>query len=219
MLRPFLIPASPSVRGRGSAAGPVLVLPPQRDPARGRRGCGAPPAPPHGLPIGLDTMASLTAHRTNTAAVKAGEWVPLGPDYGDIEIFTRGQTDDYLDAQATRQRTAARGFNGDTTRLPVAIRRAINIGLLLEMMLMDVRNLTEEPTAEEKAAALAEKRKPVGRTIEIEEFKEMLRSPDWAEVAGACFAAAERVGRDRIVTKTEDLAVAGPSSEPPSTSS
>jgi hypothetical protein len=74
-------------------------------------------------------MAKISTFKINFRAQKEGEWVPPGEEYGDLEILTRGLTDTYFDAQAARQRRAAVGFNGNVDKLPLAIRRAINLDL------------------------------------------------------------------------------------------
>jgi hypothetical protein len=141
-------------------------------------------------------MAKISTFKINSRAQKEGEWVPPGEEYGDLEILTRGLTDPYFDAQAARQRRAAVGFNGNVDKLPLAIRRAINLDLLIEHVVLDVRNLEHDD----------------GTKVTFDEFTQMLRDPDYAELATACFAAASQVGKRRAT----DLEDAAPSSERPS---
>jgi hypothetical protein len=141
-------------------------------------------------------MAKLSTFKTNSRALKEGEWVRPGEEYGDLEILTRGLTDTYFDAQAARQRRAAVGFGGNVDKLPVAIRRAINLDLLIEHVVLDVRNLEHDD----------------GTKVTFDQFTQMLRDPDYAELATACFAAASLVGRRRAV----DVEDAVPSSAAPS---
>lgn len=123
-------------------------------------------------------MTKLSAFRTNSRAIAEGEWVPV-PEYGDLEILTRGFGDQYADAMAMRQRRAAVGFNGDTTKLPAAIRRRINIECLIEFVLRDVRNLTHDDET----------------PIDFAEFCELLRNPDYEPMVVACLQAASLVGQ------------------------
>lgn len=128
-------------------------------------------------------MTKLSAFKQDSNAIENGEWVPLGDEYGDVEIFTRGFTDAYFDAQSAKQRKAARGVNGDTGALPTAIRRAINISCLVKHALCGdvVRNLTDDD----------------GVPVTKDAFLELLEDPDYRELAGACFRAVGTVGQRR----------------------
>lgn len=136
-------------------------------------------------------MAKLSAFRTNSRAIIEGEWIGV-PEFGDLEILTRGFGDAYTDAMALRQRRAAVGLAGDTTKLPAAIRRAININCLIEFVLLDVRNLTDDDGE---------------RPIEFPEFCELLRNPDFETLVVACLQAAAQVGQRQRVDLEE---AAGP---------
>lgn len=128
-------------------------------------------------------MAKLSQFKQNSRAIQEGEWVRVGEEYEDLEIHTRGFTDAYYDAQAARQRRAAVSLGGDTTKIPSAIRRAINIGCLIDHVLLSppVRNLQHDD----------------GRDVTADEFEEMLRDPDYPELFLACFKAASQVGQRR----------------------
>jgi hypothetical protein len=144
------------------------------------------------------TLAKLSSFRTDSQAIQAGEWVRVDDEYGDLEILTRGFTDAYFDAQARRQHAAARGFGGDANKLPSAIRRAINVECVIEHMVLDVRNLVDDQNG--------------GRAIPVQEFKDLLRNADYAELVVACFRAAGKVGQRRAM----DLEEAVGNSPPPS---
>jgi hypothetical protein len=126
-------------------------------------------------------MAKLSAFKTDSKAIHEGEWIRVGEEYDDLDIRTRGFTDAYFDAQAAKQRKAAVGFGGDVSKLPSALRRQINIECLLAHVVLDVRNLQHDD----------------GRNVTFEEFKEMLRDPDYGELLSACFKAASMVGQRR----------------------
>jgi hypothetical protein len=122
-------------------------------------------------------MAKLSSFKRNTTAFNEGEWVR--PDPGeDLEIKARGLGDAYADAQAAKQRRAAKSFGGDTEKLPVAMKRRINVECLIDHALMDVRGLEHEDG------------KPVG----FEEFCDMLRSDDYPGLVALSFTAAAMVG-------------------------
>lgn len=132
-------------------------------------------------------MAKLSAFRVNSKAVTEGEWVRIGDEYDDLEIKTRGRTDQYHDATARRQRKAAAGFGGDVTKLPLAIRREINVECLIEFVVLDVRNLLDD----------------AGEPVTLDQFRALLRDPDYKELVEACYIAAEMVGQRRAAEAEE----------------
>ena len=125
-------------------------------------------------------MAKLSQFKRNTKAFTEGTW--KRPDPGsDLEILSRGYTDTYYDAQASKQRAAAKGFNGDTEKLPVAIKRRINIDCLIAHVLVDVRGLEGED----------------GKPVSFATFCDLIRDPDYSDLANAAFAAASMVTNER----------------------
>jgi hypothetical protein len=132
-------------------------------------------------------MAKLSAFRTDSAAIKGGEWIRVGEEYDDLEILTRGITDEYLDAQATRQRRAANGFNGDVSKIPSAIRRAINVECLVLHTVIDLRNLQHDD----------------GAPVTLAQFQDLLRNPDYGDLVVACYKAAGQVGVRRKADSEE----------------
>lgn len=124
-------------------------------------------------------MAKLSSFRTNSKAIQEGEWVKVGEEYDDLEIKTRGFSDVYFDAQAAKQRRAATGFGGDVTKLPSALRRSINVEALIAHVVLDVRNLTDD----------------AGKPVTKDQFCDLLRNDDYAELVVACFKAAGQVGQ------------------------
>ena len=91
-------------------------------------------------------MASLSDFRTDTKAIRDGMWVRVDPArYGDLEIFTCGFTDEFLDAKNELELAAADRLNVPRDRpLPNAEQRQINAELLERFLIKDVRNLTDE---------------------------------------------------------------------------
>ena len=135
-------------------------------------------------------MAKLSAFKTDSRAVNEGEWVRVGEEYDDLEVRTRGFTDAYFDAQAAKQRRAAVSFGGDTNKLPMALRRKINIECLTQHVILDVRNLEDDIT---------------GQPMTVERFKALLEDPDYGDLLTACFKAASQVGQRRA-TELEEAA-------------
>lgn len=131
-------------------------------------------------------MAKLSAFKTDSKAVAEGEWVRVGEDYDDLEIRTRGMTDAYTNARDARHRKAAVGFGGDVSKLPVEIRRRINIDCLATFLVLDVRNLTDDD----------------GAPVTVDAFKDLLSDPDYDDLVTACYRAASQVGK----RKADDLA-------------
>lgn len=124
-------------------------------------------------------MAKIAKFRKNSAAIREGEWVKPGEEYDDMEILTRGFTDDYLDAQAQKLRRAASAWGNSPERIPVKIKREINTDCLLKYVILDVRNLQHDD----------------GSAVSLDEFKDMLRDPDYDELLVACYRAAAQVGQ------------------------
>ena len=132
-------------------------------------------------------MAKLSQLKQDHAAITEGEWIRVGDEYDDLEILTRGITDLYLDAQAAKQRRAAVGFGGAADRLPVAIRRQINVECLIAHVVLDVRNLTDD----------------AGQPVSFAQFKDLLHDRDYTPLVSACFLAASQVGR-RVAADVEE---------------
>lgn len=145
-------------------------------------------------------MAKLSRFRQNSAAINNGEWVPLGEEYDNLAIRTRGFVDAYWDMQAAKQRREAQKYSGDINRLPSAVRRAINVECLIATVLIDVQNLFDDD----------------GKPVTFDGFCEFLRDPDYHELIVACFRAAGQVGQQR---QAEVDDVAGPLPAPSVTNS
>jgi hypothetical protein len=126
-------------------------------------------------------MAKLSSFKQDYRAIQEGDWIRVGDEYLDLEIRTRGFTDTYFDAQATRQRYAAKSLGGDVAKLQNAIRRRINRDCLIEFVLLDVRNLQDDD----------------GQDIPFDRFCDLLRDNDYGELLTACFKAAGQVGQQR----------------------
>ena len=88
---------------------------------------------------------------------------------------------------AQLQRRAAVGFGGDVDRLPVAIRRKINVECLIAHATLDVRNLTDD----------------AGQPVSFAQFKDLLHDRDYTPLVSACFLAASQVGR-RVAADVEE---------------
>ncbi len=101
-----------------------------------------------------------------------GRWVRPDPDR-DLRIKTRPLGDDYVDAQARMQRSAAKGFNGDTERLSTATKRAINAKCLVKHVLLDVENCVIG-----------------GQDLPFEEFCDLIQTERGRKLLGLAFTAA-----------------------------
>ncbi|HJZ22049.1 MAG TPA: hypothetical protein VJ226_13890 [Bradyrhizobium sp.] len=133
-------------------------------------------------------MAKLSAFRADTKAIQDGVWLRVNDAlYDDLEIQTRGYTDEFVDAQTLRLARAAESLNGDTTRIPNAVRRLINGELIRDFLVLGVRNLADDD----------------GQPVTIAAFKQMLTDPAYYKLSRACFDAAARV-----TTKSADQVVA-----------
>ena len=125
-------------------------------------------------------MRKISAFKKNPAVQAEGVW--KRPDAGeDLEIKSRGFTDEYTDAQAAKQRQAAKGFGGDTEKLPAALKRKINVECLIKHSLVDVRGLEDD----------------AGKSVKFDAFCEMLRSGDYPALVSAAFMAAALASDER----------------------
>lgn len=128
-------------------------------------------------------MAILKNFKQDSQAIENGEWVPVGGDFDDLEILTKGMTDQYFDLQAAKLNKAARSVGGDVNRLPGKVRRQITVDCIRASLFMDVRNLWHDE----------EKLSPVTK----DEFSALLADPDYMELVVAVMRAAGKVGQQR----------------------
>jgi hypothetical protein len=138
-------------------------------------------------------MARLKEFQSDQKAIDEGEWVLPGEAvYGDLEIKTRGFSDQFKEARARRWAKASAAYNGT---VPEALGRKINAELLADFLILDVRNLTHDS----------------GEPVTVAEFRKMLLLPEWDRLARACWDAAAMV-TNRSMAQREDAA--GNSSRP-----
>ncbi|KAA0576675.1 hypothetical protein [Azospirillum sp. Sh1] len=124
-------------------------------------------------------MANLASRKRSTAAYTTGVWKRPDLDM-DLEILTLGMGDEYLDMQAAKQRKAAKGFGGDTEKLPAALKRKINIECLIACCLRDARFKDDD-----------------GAEVSFEEFCDLIRDPEYPDLSNAAFTAATMATSDR----------------------
>ena len=138
-------------------------------------------------------MVKLSEFRSDTKSIQDGAWIRVNEAaYGDLDIMTRGFTDEFIDAQNARLSKAAEPYAGDRTRIPNAEQRRINASLLTDYLVIGVRNLMDGETE-----------------VAVEDFHKMLVDPSLNRLARACWDAAARVTA-RSVAQVE--AAAGNSS-------
>lgn len=134
-------------------------------------------------------MARLSGFKINSKAIENGQWVSPGEEYDDLQILTRGFTDLYTDARAAKLRRAALAYSGETTKVPNSIQREILVECMIEHVLLDVRNLTDDQ----------------GSPVDFARFCDLLRDPDYADLVTASIRAASLVGKQRLAD-TKDAA-------------
>jgi hypothetical protein len=123
-------------------------------------------------------MVSITEFRSDTRSINDGDWVRVdAARYGDLEIFSRGFTDEFVDAQNNRTGKAAEAYVGDKTRIPNSELRKINASLLEDFLILDVRNLTDD----------------AGIAVTVDTFHSMLYEPQYSRLARASWEAAARI--------------------------
>lgn len=108
-----------------------------------------------------------------------GKWVQPDPDL-PLRIRTKPLGDAYADKQARLQRKAAQGFNGDTSRLPTAIKRQINATCLIETALLEVEGCVIG-----------------GQELSFEEFCDLILQPRGQKLLGLAFTAANMVTEEQ----------------------
>lgn len=133
-------------------------------------------------------MAKLASFLTDNRAINEGQWIRVSEAlYDDLEIFTRGFTDAFVDANAARTRKARLELQiGEAEPLPNALAREINASLIRDFLVLDVRNLTDDKD----------------QPVDVQTFHAMLGQPNAARLARACWDAAAKVGQ-RLTAKVE----------------
>ncbi|WP_419900650.1 hypothetical protein [Roseomonas sp. USHLN139] len=139
-------------------------------------------------------MAKLSSFRLNKIALEQGEWISPGDEYDDLEIRTRGLTDQYRDALAAKLRRAATGFGGDQSKIPGAIFRRHVVDALREHVLLDVRNIEDD----------------AGKPLAFADFCKLLADVEYSDLREACLRAAAMVGRVAQEDKVEAAGFSAP---------
>ncbi len=122
-------------------------------------------------------MADLKEFQVDTRAIADGVWIEVNPAaYGDLEILSRGFTDEFVDAQNRKMTNAAEQYSGDRAQITNSQLRSINASLLEDYLVVNVRNLTSS-----------------GQPVPVEDFHSMLYKPEFHRLARACWEAAARV--------------------------
>lgn len=115
--------------------------------------------------------------KIDTRAIEDGRWIAVGGAYDDLRILTRGFTDEFRDAQKTKNKTATDAFMCTVEEIPEASLRRINAELLRDYLILDVENFLDDDD------------KPIPVNI----FHEMLFEKQWTRLARACWTSASRV--------------------------
>lgn len=117
----------------------------------------------------------IRSFRRQTAA----SWVSPGPDYPGIEFLCRPLSFAYIDEQARLLRAAARAAGGED-RVTSEARAKINVEAMLKTSVEDVRGLTEG-----------------GATVTFARFCDLVREPEFGELANLALAACGVAGMIR----------------------
>lgn len=142
-------------------------------------------------------MAKLKSLLTDIVAINDGMWVTVNPAlYDDLQIKTRGFTDQFVDAQQARFLKAKTDLNlREVDPLPNAVGRKINARLAQDFLVLDVRGLEDED----------------GQTVGVEPFKKMLENENASRLVRAVFEAAGRVSSKTMESQVIEV---GNSPEP-----
>ena len=130
-------------------------------------------------------MVDISSFRRDAAAMRDGEWVDPGPEFGGMRLKCRFLGYQYLDAVAAQTRALARQLGGEGL-ISSEQRSRINVDAMIETGLIDVEGLSEG-----------------GQAVTIERFVALLRDPNYREMVSLCFECCSRVGRQRQAAMEE----------------
>ena len=128
-------------------------------------------------------LSSLTR---NARAMREGEWISPGVEYGDLEICLKAIGGKYADERAAKMKFAARRAGG-MDKIGFEIQNKIDIETLIETCLIDVRGLEHED----------------GTPVTLAEFRDLLQLPESRELATITFTCAGLVGQKLEAQKEE----------------
>jgi hypothetical protein len=136
----------------------------------------------------------INSLKRDARAMRDGEWVSPGPEYGTLEIKTRALGPRFQDARAGAMKLAARAHLTED-RIPSEERERIVTEALITECLLDVRGLTEG-----------------GQPVDFKRFCVLVRDPAYGELNNAAFIAAGLVGRARQAATTDAVGNSLPAS-------
>ena len=142
-------------------------------------------------------MTSIRKMLQNGTAIINGTWIKPGGILGDLEICTRGVTDEYLDLVNKLQGEAAAKNMGV---IPNEAAVNLQITAWVQACFLDVRGLThDEPTAANPNPA------PVTKDEFIAILRTMDGRPLWTACRAACAAVASqaRAIEDEVVGNSD----------------
>lgn len=122
-------------------------------------------------------MVELSEFKTDTKAINDGVWIRVNEaTYGNLEILSRGFTDDFVDAQSARMTKTAEAIGCPRDQIPNSKLREVNATLLEDFLVVDVRNLLTK-----------------GEPIPVSDFHAMLYDPAYNKLSRACWDAASKI--------------------------
>lgn len=124
--------------------------------------------------------------RRDAKAMRQGEWVSPGPEFGEVEILTRAMLPAYYDALAARTAREARRVGGEA-KIGMAFKNKVIVDCMIEFCLQDIRGLENDD----------------GSPVTFEQYVEMIREEDYAELATMAIQATAQVGRTREDAKQD----------------
>jgi hypothetical protein len=124
-------------------------------------------------------MIDLKSFRRDATAMRDGDWISPGPEYGPLEIRTRALGPRYRDHVGAAIRAAAKQHLSEE-RIPAEVRDTIQTEALIATCLQDVRGLADG-----------------GTPVTFARFCDLIRDPGYGELNNAAFVAAGLVGRQQ----------------------
>lgn len=135
---------------------------------------------------------SSKSFKVSSKAINEGEWVGIGEEFGDPEpmILTRGYTDQYREEQQRRFRKVSEQYRNNERRIPDSIQRKIVAEVLIETVLLGVRDLIDDATDED---------------MTFEAFCAKLKDPDYRPLYDATLIAVNQVGKTSSEAVADDV--------------
>ena len=139
-------------------------------------------------------MAELGQFVLNGDALRNGEWIDAGAEYGNIKLKTKGLGPAYADRRAEKMKREERRAGG-ADRVSQADKNRVDIEALGEVVLLDISGLNHPKQPDGTP----------GEPVSIDEFRALICLEEAADLAVMAFKCAQRCGQTKRA-QTDDAA-------------